>query len=190
MARAVRLTSLLASCIVLACEDPAEPVVPPPPPPPPPGPPLVRDASPIQSDSLVYTLKSSPGVYEAWGSFSYTNTTGHTIYFARCFSNSTVPLANIRRSEVDTLLRSAVNVIWACVGGVPSGELAPGATVTIPLFLGSAVSPQAYPPTYAYERVGRFRVSFMLCSALGIDGCPLLPQPERQSNAFEVRFAN
>jgi hypothetical protein len=180
---------LLAGSFALACattddpEDPLSPSLPPPPP-------LVRDASPIQSDSLVYTLRPFSGGYEAQGWFTYTNTTGHTVHFRRCLLSSTEPLVSIARTEVDTLLPTVVNVIWACAGLVPSGELDPGATVSVSLFLGSAQSPQANPPVQRYERVGRFRVSFQLCSAPGVDGCPLLPLPERQSNAFEVRFPN
>lgn len=40
------------------------------------------------------------------------------------------------------------------------------------------------------ERVGRFRVELMLCKApvTDSDRCELLPQVQRQSNAFEVVF--
>jgi hypothetical protein len=97
----------------------------------------------------------------------------------------------VRRTGEDSTARSFVLAVWACVGGVPTGRIPPGGSLSARVSLGSTDSPHAQPPIAPEERVGRYRIEFALCAqpAGDSDDCEALPQAARESNAFEVRFA-
>jgi hypothetical protein len=151
-----------------------------------------RDASPVQTDSLQYHLRKVPGAYDAYATATYVNRTGGPVYFARCGSAATGPLFYLRRSGPDSTAAAFIGAVWACVGGVPTGTLAPGEALSVRVWLGSTESPNANPPIRPSERVGRFRVEFALCAAPAADSdyCVPVPQAQRQSNAFDVLFEN
>lgn len=149
-----------------------------------------RDNAPVQTDSLRYTLRPVPGGYDAWATVMFANRSTSAIAFARCNSQSTTPLWWVRRTGADSTAKAFIGGAWACVGGVPSGRLAPGDSMVLRVWLGSTASPNANPPIQPAERVGRFRVELTLCKGAVADSdrCELLPQAQRQSNPFDVVF--
>lgn len=148
-----------------------------------------RDDSPIQTDALVYRLRRIPGGYDATAIASYTNRTGQPVYFARCDPTSTLPIHFVVREPPDET-PSVVGAVWACVGGVPTGVIAPDSGVTVEVWLGSLDSPNAQPPIRPEERVGLFRIVFQLHHVPGVDpdAETLLPLEERRSNVFRISF--
>ena len=146
---------------------------------------------PVVTDAVVYTLAHEPGGYTATALATYTNTTGRPVYYQRCTRESQGAMYGLRRTGEDSTARSFVLAVWACVGGVPTGRIPPGGSLSARVSLGSTDSPRAQPPIAPDERVGRFRIEFALCAqpADDSDDCEALPQAARESNAFELRFA-
>jgi hypothetical protein len=146
---------------------------------------------PVTTDAGTYTLARIDGGYEAEALATYTNTTGRPVYYQRCLPESAGPMYGLRRTGPDSTADSFVGGAWACVGGVPTGRVLPGATLSVRVSLGSTDSPQAQPPITPEQRVGRFRIELALCTqhADDSDDCEPLPQAARESNAFELRFA-
>lgn len=151
---------------------------------------LTRDASPVQTDSVLYHLRKVPGMYDAYVVATYVNRTGSPVYYARCMPGNTGPLFALRRTGPDSTARSFIGADWACVGGVPTGVLPAGEALGLRVWVGSTESPNANPPVAPSERVGRFRVLLALCAApvTDSDRCAPLPLAQGQSNAFEVTF--
>jgi hypothetical protein len=147
---------------------------------------------PVVTDATIYTLAREDGGYAATALATYTNSTGRPVYYRRCTRESTGPLYGIRRTGEDSTARSFVLAVWACVGGVPTGRILPGGTLSARVSLGSTDSPQAQPPITPEQRVGHFRIEFALCArhADDSDDCEALPQAARESNAFELQFAD
>jgi hypothetical protein len=146
---------------------------------------------PVVTDAVVYTLVHEAGGYAATALATYTNATGRPVYYQRCTRESSAAMYDLRRTGEDSTARSFVLAVWACVGGVPTGRIPPGGRLSARVSLGSTDSPHAQPPIAPEERVGRFRIEFALCAqpAHGSDECEALPQAARESNAFELRFA-
>jgi hypothetical protein len=147
---------------------------------------------PIVTDAAVYTLAKVPGGFDAEAVAVYTNTTDHSVYYQRCMPELAGPNYGLRRTGPDSTARVFIGEAWACVGGVPTGEVRPGDTLHARVWLGSTDSPQAQPPIAPEDRVGRFRIEFGLCTSYegNSDNCEPLPQAARESNAFEVRFGS
>ena len=153
------------------------------------------DTSPIQTDSDVYTLERVSnawgGAWRAYPIAIYRNTTNAPIHFARCTSSSTLPMWIVRRTGADSTRRLFGDHAWACVGGVPTGSIAPGDAVLVRVILGTVDQPDMQPPLQLEWLIGQMRVELWLCrgAVADSDDCvEPLPQAERQSNAFEVRF--
>jgi hypothetical protein len=146
---------------------------------------------PVVTDAVVYTLVREPGGYGATALATYTNTTGLPVYYQRCTRESPGAMYGLRRTGDDSTARSFVLAMWACIGGVPTGRIPPGGSLSARVSLGSTDSPHAQPPIAHEERVGQFRIEFALCAqpADDSDDCKALPQAARESNAFELRFA-
>lgn len=146
---------------------------------------------PVTTDAAVYTLARVDGGYDAEAVATYTNTTGRSVYYQRCLSESNEPIHGLRRTGPDSTAPAFVGSVWACVGGVPTGRIVPGAAVSARVNLGSTDSPHAQPPITPEQRVGRFRIEFALCAKHADDSgdCSALPQAARESNAFELRLA-
>lgn len=146
---------------------------------------------PVVTDAAVYTLARVDGGYAAEALATYTNITGRPVYYQRCMPEFAGPMYGLRRTGADSTARSVVEAVWACVGGVPTGRVLPGATLSAKVDLGSYDSPQARPPITPEQRIGRFRIDFALCAQHADDSgyCEALPLAARESNAFEVRFA-
>ncbi len=159
---------------------------------------VARDASPVQTDSLVYTLKrdSIPwlggwrGEWRAYVSATYRNADTAAVYFARCMPDDTLPIFYVRRTGADSSRDLFSDQGWACVGGVPTGVLLPGAALTVRASLGTVDQPLMQPGLQLGWLVGLMRVELELCRSFtqDSDNCELLPQAARQSNAFEVGF--
>ena len=149
-----------------------------------------REDAPIQTDSLVYHLKRVPSAYRAYVVATFRNRSASTVYFARCNRQSTTPMFGVRRTGIDSTAWLFSDVAWACVGGVPTGELAPGDSVTIRVTLGSGDQPAMQPPLRPEHLVGLMRAELSLCRKYSPDSddCEALPQTERSSNAFLVRY--
>lgn len=149
-----------------------------------------RDSSPAQTDSLVYHLVRSPNMYRAYVVATYTNRTSSPVSFVRCTQDATTPMYGIRRTGPDSTARLFVDLSWACVGGVPNGTIAPGASVTVRMPVGSFDQPQMTPPLQKQDIVGLMRMDFGLCQSLASDvaACKALPAEQRQSNAFLVVY--
>jgi hypothetical protein len=94
------------------------------------------------------------------------------------------------RTGADSTRRFFVDWAWACVGGVPTGVIAPGDSVTVRAPFGSVDQPNMQPPLQAEELVGLFRIYLHLCAKYDSDSdeCELLPASERRSNAFLVHY--
>jgi hypothetical protein len=93
-------------------------------------------------------------------SLEYFVATSAPIRYARCKSGPDVgPLLGVRRTGADSTRRPWTDLGWACVGGVPTGEIRPGDGVTVTVRVGAYDQPTMSP----------------------------LPQALRQSNAFDVR---
>jgi hypothetical protein len=146
---------------------------------------------PVVTDAAIYTLAREEGGFAATALATYTNSTGRPVYYRRCTPESTGPLYDLRRTGAASTARSFVLAVRACVGGVPTGRILPGGTLSARVSLGSTDSPQAQPPITPEQRVGHFRIEFALCAeqAEDSDDCEALPQAARESNAFELRFA-
>ena len=153
-------------------------------------PPPERQGEPIQTDALVYTLRKAPGIYDATAVATYTNSSNKPVYFNRCMGEDSTPVHYVNRAPPHEEVWSVVGSVWACVGGVPRGEVLPGGTLTVEVWLGSTDSPNANPPHRPEERSGRFRVVFELFSQPGTNdeyGAELSLR-ERQSNVFDLRL--
>ncbi len=170
---------VVAVHLAAACSDVAAPAPP------------ERDASPVQTDATAYRLRRTGGGYEATAVATYVNRTGAPVYYARCGVGSyDGPLFGYRRTGADSARTLFTDSVWGCVGGVPTGELRPGDSVTVRVRLGAFDQPHMTPRLRPEDVVGRMRVELRLCArfARDSDACDLLPQPLRQSNAFDVRF--
>lgn len=148
------------------------------------------DNSPARSDSVVYHLRRTPGMYRAYATVTLRNRTSAPLYFARCNPASTTPMFSLGRTGPDSLATFFVDWAWACVGGVPTGELAVGDSVAVQVWLGSVDQPLMTPPLRPEHLVGTLRVSFHLCrnKLADSDYCEYLPRAASESNAFEVRY--
>lgn len=151
---------------------------------------LARDDSPVQTDAVAYTLRRESGAWRAYALATFRNTTGAPVAFARCMPSDTLPMFGVRRTGADSTRELFLDWAWACVGGVPAGSVAPGGAVTVRVPLGSVDQAMMQPPLQADWLVGRMRVELELCvpPVAAWDDCQLLPQAQRQSNAFEVRY--
>lgn len=147
-----------------------------------------HDDSPVQTDALTYRLVRQAGHYEARAVARYTNRTGAAVHYARCRRDSTGPIFWIVRAEPDQDPGHFVGSPWACVGGVPTGTLAPGATLEVEVWLGSTESPAANPPITMADRTGLFRILLELCTSpqKESDDCVPVPDAQRRSNPFRI----
>jgi hypothetical protein len=179
MSQRLRLLAAAAVVALAACDDAADPMAVP-----------DRDASPVQTDSLAYTLARGPSAYRAVVTATYRNGGSAPVYFKRCMPNDPLPTVSVRRTGADSARTLFVDWAWACVGGVPTGTLAPGQSVTVRVPVGSVDQPQMQPPLRPEQLVGRLRVELDLCARFTAesDFCEPLPQPQRSSNAFLVRY--
>ncbi len=143
-----------------------------------------RDASRVQTDSAVYTLKREFSSWRAYPVAIYRNTTSAPVYFAPCRGWW------VRRTGADSTRRLDSNIAWACGGGRPTDSIAPGEAMIVRVVLSSNDSPHRQPPLQLEWLIGWMRVELRLCREYEAesDDCDLLPQAERESNAFLVRF--
>jgi hypothetical protein len=148
------------------------------------------DGSSARTDSLVYHLTRTPGMYRAYVTTTYTNRTSAPVYFARCGSQATTPMYDLRRTGPDSTARLFIDWAWGCSGGGPTGSIAPGASVTVRVPVGSIDQPRMTPPLMPENLVGTMRVVFSICKAYVSDSdyCTGAPDAERQSNAFLVVY--
>ena len=148
--------------------------------------------APVMLDAAVYTLTRVPGGYDATAVASYTNQSGHRIYYRRCLPTSATPTFSLVQTAGTTIAPSVVGAPWACVGDVPTGTLAPHATIAVRVALGSSDSPEAEPPVQPDQRTGYFRVLLDLCMtpASNSSDCDPLPSSARESEVFELRLPN
>lgn len=149
-----------------------------------------RDDSAVQTDSLVYHLQRGPHEYRASAIATFINRTGTPVYFARCNGGSTSPMYGVRGTGVDSIKSLFPVAVWACVGGVPTGEIAPGDSVTVRVALGSVDQPTTRPPLRPEQLVGLMRVTLALCRQYSADSdsCDSMPDAQRTSNAFLVTY--
>jgi hypothetical protein len=152
--------------------------------------PPVRDNSPVQTDSLVYHLERRPSEYRAYVTATFTNNTGSPVYFARCNGESQTPMFGIRRTGPDSMKALFSDLAWACVGGVPTGQIPPGGTTTVRVPVGSVDQPAMQPPLKPEDLVGLMRVDLLLCRSYSADSdyCDAMAETERISNAFLVTY--
>ena len=141
------------------------------------------DASPVQTDADLYILKREFKAWRAYPKAIYRNTTSAPVYFDQCF------LWSVRRTGADSTRTLFSDIGYSCGGG-PLGSIAPGEAVMVRVYLGSNDQPYVQPPLQQEWLVGRMRIELRLCREPEADSdyCDVLPQPERESNAFEVRF--
>ena len=138
----------------------------------------------------MYHLRRESFAYRAYARITLRNRTAAPIHFARCMPGDTLPMFGLRRTGPDSTRSFFVDWAWACVGGVPTGELRPGDSLEVRVPLGSYDQPQMSPPLRPEELIGLLRAQFSLCRARVADSdyCDPVPQAEAQSNAFEVRY--
>jgi hypothetical protein len=142
----------------------------------------------VTTDSAAYTLRKVAGGYDAVAHAVYVNRTGGPVYYARCDPRSTGPMYGLRRVVPDTGF-SFVGGAWACVGGVPTGMLSAGDSITVDVWLGSTDSPAAQPPITMGQRIGRFKILLELCDRplADSDDCKLVGEDARSSNEFDLK---
>lgn len=147
-----------------------------------------RDGSPVQTDSLEYTLEHRPGIFEAQAVARYVNRTGRPVHFARCRSEDPLPIYEIRR-EGPGERTTIIGYTRGCVGGIPTGVVAPGDSLVVPVWLGSGESPYANPPVTMAHRTGCFRIHLALVEApaANSDYTRVVPDERRRSNVFCIR---
>lgn len=148
------------------------------------------DGSPVQTDSLTYTLRRTASEYRAFVRATYHNTTGSPVYFARCSTQDSQPMFSIRRTGPDSTRSFFVDWGWGCVSGVPTGTLTAGDSVTVIAPFGSVDQPLMQPPLRPEELVGTFRIQLELCTKplANSDYCEAAPWQSGISNAFTVRY--
>lgn len=151
-----------------------------------------RDASAVVTDTTIYRLHDTGGVLLARAFATYVNRTAERVYFARCMPTDAFPLYWFRRTGADSMKAAEFGPAWACVGSVSPGVIEAGATLSFQLLLYARADYNGQPPPDPPARVGLFRAElpFYRC-ATGVtwtQGCTLLAQPDRQTNAFDVRF--
>ena len=149
-----------------------------------------RDDSPVQTDSVVYHLQRRASEYRAEVIATYTNRTGTRVYFARCNGESTTPMFGVRRTGADSTRTFFSDLAWACVGGVPTGEIPAGGSLTVRVSVGSLDQPAMQPPLKPEHLVGLLRVDLRLCKRYSADSdyCDSVPDAQRSSNAFLVTY--
>lgn len=149
-----------------------------------------QDPSPVRTDSLTYRLQRRPNEYRAYVLATYRNTTPAPVYFARCGLGAPGPMFGVRRTGADSTRRFFTDFVWACVGGVPTGTLNPGDSVTVRVPIGSFDQPTMRPPLAPGDLIGGFRIELSLCAHFEADSdrCMLLPQAQRSSNMFTVSY--
>lgn len=147
-------------------------------------------ASPVRTDSLLYRLARRPSEYRAFVTATYVNRTGATVYFARCGGQSQTPMYDVVRTGADSTRRLFIDWAWACVGGVPTGAISAGDSVSIRAWVGSVDQPNMRPALDPQDLVGLMRIRLGLCRrpAADSDYCESLPAAERESNAFLVSY--
>ena len=149
-----------------------------------------RDASPLQTDSVSYKLVRTPHEFSAVVTGTFRNTTEAPIYFKRCMPRDSTPMFRLGRTGPDSTRPFFVDWAWACVGGVSTGVLQPGQSVTIRARVGSVDQPSMQPPLRPHELVGLLRIRLSLCARFVEDSdyCDELPHPHGRSNAFLVHY--
>jgi len=148
------------------------------------------DSSAVQTDSLIYHLRRRADEYRAYATATLRNTTTSPIYFAQCNINTVSPMFGIRRTGADSTRRYFQEWDWACTGGVPTGTLNPGDSIVVRVPLGSVDQPTMQPALQPGDIVGELRIELTLCAQFETESgrCALLPQAQRSSNAFSVRY--
>ena len=152
--------------------------------------PAARDDSAVQTDSLSYHLKRLSSGYRAYVRATFTNRSAFPVYFARCNPQSKSPMFSLRRTGPDSVVIHFSGFARACGGGVPTGEITVGASVTVRVPVGIVEQPAVQPPVKSEDLMGLMRVELSLCSRYSADSdyCDPLPQIERSSNAFYVSY--
>lgn len=145
----------------------------------------VRDNSPIQTDSTVYTLRPVLGGYAATASVLYVNHSSSPVYYVPCNPGLPHPDVDLHRAGADTM-RHYIGISCIRPGGVSTLTLDPGDTLTFTVDLGSLGNIR--PGITMAHRSGLFRIALKLCERFTIesDYCVLLPIEQRRSNAFRV----
>jgi hypothetical protein len=149
-----------------------------------------RTLLPVQTDSLSYGLARGAHEYRAFALATYRNTSSAPVYYRRCGGRDTLPMFDVGRSGPDSLRRLFVDFAWACVGGVPTGVIPPGRSITVRVPLGSVDQPNMQPAMQPQDLVGELRVELELCAdgMADSDRCTLLPAVARRSNPFIVHY--
>ena len=150
-----------------------------------------RDNSPVQTDATVYYLRRATNAWTATAKATYVNRGTTPVFYARCgVGDYAGPLFGLRRTGPDSTRTFWSDIAWACVGGVPTGEIRAGDSLTIEVRLGAYDQPTMSPPLRPEDFTGLLRVVLQLCGAVSADSdrCQALPHGLRESNAFVVRF--
>ncbi len=141
------------------------------------------DGSPIVTDALEYRLTyvdyGEHSFYDAEAIATYVNRSDAPVHFERCSADDETPIHGVVRTPPDSG-DTFIGVGWGCGGGVPPGVVEPGASLVVPVWLGSTLSPYANPPITMDMRTGLFRIQFNFVTA---EGWPL-PEELGQSNPF------
>jgi hypothetical protein len=152
--------------------------------------PSVVRGEPIRTDAVEYHLIRMPGEYRTYVTATYTNRTSQPVYFARCTPADARPMFSVRRTGADSTRTFFTDWAWACVGGVPTGKIDPGASVAVRVPFGSVDQPAMQPPLKAGDLAGTFRIVLSLCRDFvsDSDACAPVGDAERISNAFVVSY--
>ena len=149
-----------------------------------------RDASPLQTDRLSYRLRHDEG--GGWDSYSailvvaYTNRRDTPVYLPRCALGAPArPMYLFVREAPDTA-RVFTSLLWACNGGVPREELAPGATRRDTVRMVAVATPRMRPAFQRRWVTGLMRVEYQVYASASNRHNDPLPEQERRSNVFRV----
>jgi hypothetical protein len=148
-------------------------------------------ASSFRTDSTVYHMRRHGAGVRSIVNAVYHNRGPAPLHFRRCMPESSGPMYSARRTGPDSVRPFFTEMAWACVGGVPTGQLAPGDSVAISFIFGNGAQQPMQPPLQPEHLVGTFRLELHLCSVPSADSdrCEPAPAEQRQSNSFDVRYA-
>ena len=151
---------------------------------------VVRDTSPVQTDATSYQLVRGQGEYRAYVNATYRNDGPGPVYYPSCSGKSNGPMFGLVRTGPDSTAMLFTDFAFACVGGVPTGTIAVGQSVTVRVPLGSTDQLNMQPPLRPEHLVGLARVVLNLCGNYTADSdyCTPLPRAKRQSNAFLIHY--
>ena len=147
----------------------------------------------LHTDQATYvaTRISGEGAYTQYGfrvEARFNNTTGDTLYLARCYPESPTPIYGVELADAPAASYrdgAAYDGAWACVGHERQIAVAPGGSRVDTLLVRGPNAWDGITHTPFGTLTGRMRLSYGVQRCRG-DGACLLPREAGRSNPFDV----